>query len=73
MQRDWLDVGSKSEATLCGRILLRSPHEIGLVVAHERISYGTFIEKMQDGHILPMLKKAIFEAVRDVITESTLE
>lgn len=65
--RDWLNVASEHEGNDVGRILLCRPHEVAVAVAHEAISYGTFIENMEAGYVLPMLKKAIFEAVRDTV------
>lgn len=51
----------------------KTPHEIGLIVAHQVISYGSEIEKLQDGMVLKLLKKTIFEAVRDTLKEHTTE
>lgn len=45
------------------RVLTKSPWEIATIVAHNEISYGTMIEGLENGHVLPMLKRAIFTAV----------
>lgn len=66
--RDWLLVRTKPEAEF-GRVLLRTPHEIGVIVAHRSINYGAIIE--HDDHLLRMLKQTVFRAVRDAITDST--
>lgn len=74
MSRDWINVATVAPepANLFGRILLRSPHEIGVVVAHEAITYGKFLDEFQDGYIAERLRHVIFTAVRDTITESTI-
>lgn len=66
--RDWLHVSSPNPSGEVGRILLGTPHEIGVTVAHEAIRYGQIIEEADFGRVLPMLKKAISQAVRDTVT-----
>lgn len=38
-------------------------------VTHHAIHYGTFLEEMQNGYILRLLKQTIFRATRDTICE----
>lgn len=54
-----------------GRVLTKTPWEIAVQVAHKEISYGHEIERLQNGHVLPLLKKAIFEAVRRALVENS--
>jgi len=68
MSRDWLHV--RSEINLPGRVLTKTPHEIGVIVAHQQINYGMAIEA--DPYVLKCLKRAIFSAVRDTIVCSSL-
>ncbi len=66
--RDWLRI--QTEVNAPGRILTRTPWEIGVRVAHHGISYGMAIEA--DQYVLKMLKKAIFRAVQDIIIECSV-
>lgn len=66
--RDWLPVASPVNAE-GGRVLATTPWAIAVEVAHRSIQYGEFIEQMQDGYIHRLLKRAVFCAVRDAITE----
>lgn len=50
------------------RVLLKTPHEIAVIVAHDRISYGEFIEALGPD-VLKLLKRAVFEAVRETVAE----
>ena len=53
------------QAAQVGRILKKSPHEIAVSVAHVQIQYGTILENNEP--LLRMIKKAIFQTVRDTI------
>lgn len=52
--------------------IYKTPHEIGVEVAHKQIAYGMYLERMQGGYILQELKKTIFRAVRDTITSAMI-
>lgn len=66
--RDWLRVASNSSSEP-QRMLLTTPHAIAVMVAHQRIAYGDVIEQAHHGHVLRCVKQAVFQAVRDVVTE----
>lgn len=53
------------------RRLTATPWAIAVEVAHKRIQYGELVEELQDGYVLKLLKRAIFEAVRDAVAESS--
>lgn len=52
-----------------GRILTATPWAIAVDVAHNRIHYGTLMQ----GYTLTMMKKAVFEAVREALVEHSNE
>lgn len=55
-----------------GRVLRITPHNLALIVAHEGIRYGSYIEQCdKEGYVLLRLKRAIFEAVRDLTVQNS--
>lgn len=66
--RDWLRVGSVPAGQV-GRILMKTPHEVAVIVAHREICYGKIIEDAHDGYVLKCAKRAVFQAVKDTIVE----
>jgi len=68
-ERDILFVQSQPPTAIVGRVLTKTPHEIGVLVAHREVSYGLTIETAdKEGYVLKRLKQVIFQAVRDTIT-----
>jgi hypothetical protein len=67
-ERDWLRVGSVPAGQV-GRILMKTPHEVAVIVAHREIWYGKIIEDAHGGHLLECAKRAIFQAVKETIVE----
>jgi hypothetical protein len=72
MTRDWLLVATNS-AGQSGRVLLKTPHEIGVIVTHEKLDYGTWIGGLQGGYVLGCLKRAIFQSVKETLTEHSTD
>lgn len=69
MARDWIFIRSDPPEGQEGRVLLATPHEIGVQVTHHAIQYGMILEGVEHGYVLKLLKQTIFRAVRDTITE----
>lgn len=65
--RDFLHVTSNPNNGR--RMLTTTPWAIALDIAHRRIEYGEIISEAHGGEVLRMLKRAIFLASRDAITE----
>ena len=47
----------------------KTPHYWAVVLVHERVDYGEILEGQPD--VLKQLKKALFDAAKDVLTEAT--
>lgn len=71
MKRDWLHIASPAPQAQRRRVLLTTPHHIAVLAAHHGIDYGTVIETAHYGHVLTCIKKAVFQAVRDIVTENS--
>lgn len=69
--RDFLHVASPPPGAQRGRVLTTTPHHIGVMVAHEAIRYGTYIEEAGSGYVLDRLKATIFAAVRDAVAANS--